>query len=467
MKSTLNFHHSTEASLCHNRLQFLLIEQKKAGLAVLTRNESNEICSFKSNIDYFHPKKHIPPWKRGDPNISPCESRTFIACRSMQNIQMLCGSGGSCKYVCKYVAKIDKCNYMTVSTASDGSLIRRSNFLHNTKIVTSDKQQQKERQSKRSWKHPQGRVISLNEILHHLLKYPEVITDLKFIQIPTTSLALRTRHSVKCRKERKPKNNDISDDSDSDSDDDEDDDYENRNYGSLLGPSHGSDDGSSHDSNNNDVNSTDDLELEYTTEHNINSEREDLSCQRQFTENQIGTHKDIHLLKSHCRVDKITQFSLRPPEIMTLVDMVGKYFRWFEISSEPLKRGAVHSLLEADINYSAWIDGLYRQVLLRRKALPELLSWIEQTFSTLDPFQSDMVNLFKRIDNVLSQEEANLSEDDLAFLHQAKKHLLCDNDDGHLPIPVYSYIKPTMGASFILHVLLSMGRFTTERHYFE
>ena len=111
----------------------------KADLAVLTRNESNEICSFNSNIDYFHPKKHIPPWKRGDPNISPCETKTFIACRSMQNIQMLCGSGGSCKYCCKYVAKVDKCNYMTVSTASDGRFVRRSNFLHNTKIVTSDK----------------------------------------------------------------------------------------------------------------------------------------------------------------------------------------------------------------------------------------------------------------------------------------------------------------------------------------
>jgi hypothetical protein len=307
---------------------------------------------------------------------------------------------------------------MTVSTASDGSFIQRSNFLHNTKIVTSDKHQQKQRESKRSWKHPQGRVISLNEILHHLLKYPEVITDLKFVQIPTTSLALRTRHSVKCRKERNPKNDHTSND-DSDSDDNDD----NRDDGShCILSTHGSPHGPPNRSNNNDANSTDDLYEEYTFEYTINSEREDLSWRRQFTENQIGTHKDIQLLKSHCRVDKITQFSLRPPEIMTLVDMVGRYFRWFEISSEPLKRAAVRSLLNNDINYSAWIDGLYCQVLLRRKALPELLSWIEQTFSTLDPFQSDTVNLFKRIDNVISQDEAHLSEDDLAFLHQAKNH---------------------------------------------
>ena len=32
----------------------------------------------------------------------------------------------------------------------------------------------------------------------------------------------------------------------------------------------------------------------------------------------------------------------------------------------------------------------------------------------------------------------------------------------HLPIPVFSYINPTMGTQFILHLLLSMGYFSTE-----
>ena len=87
----------------------------------------------------FHPKKHIPPWKYDGDNISYCKTKTFTACRSMHNIQCLSGSGGSCKYCCKYVGKIDKNNYCTVSTYADGSLIRREIFLHNTKRVTSDK----------------------------------------------------------------------------------------------------------------------------------------------------------------------------------------------------------------------------------------------------------------------------------------------------------------------------------------
>ena len=68
----------------------------------------------------------------------------------MQNIQFLRGSGGLCKYCCKYVGKIDKKNYCTVSKSAVGSLIRHAMFLHNTKRVTSDKVQQVEREKKRN-----------------------------------------------------------------------------------------------------------------------------------------------------------------------------------------------------------------------------------------------------------------------------------------------------------------------------
>ena len=66
----------------------------------------------------------------------------------MKNIQCLSGSGGLCKYCCKYVGNIDKNNYCTVSTSDDGSLIRREMILHNTERVTSDKFQQEERDNK-------------------------------------------------------------------------------------------------------------------------------------------------------------------------------------------------------------------------------------------------------------------------------------------------------------------------------
>ena len=56
---------------------------EKASLVHLEKNEIGEIISFKSEHDYLHPKKYISPWKYGDPNISPCETKTFSICRSM------------------------------------------------------------------------------------------------------------------------------------------------------------------------------------------------------------------------------------------------------------------------------------------------------------------------------------------------------------------------------------------------
>ena len=70
----------------------------------------------------------------------------------------------------------------------DGSFIRGAIFLHNTKRVTSNKFQQAKRVKKINWKHPHCTVISVNEVWHHILKYPEVITNLIFVMIETTLL---------------------------------------------------------------------------------------------------------------------------------------------------------------------------------------------------------------------------------------------------------------------------------------
>ena len=127
---------------------------------------------FQKQLGIFHPRKHVLPWIYGYDNISPCETIMFTACRKMQNIQCLSGSGGSCKYCCKYVGNIDKDNYCTVSTSSDVRFIRREIVLHNTKRVNSDKFQQAELDKKRNWKHPQGTVIITNKVWHQILEYP-------------------------------------------------------------------------------------------------------------------------------------------------------------------------------------------------------------------------------------------------------------------------------------------------------
>ena len=70
-----------------------------------------------------------------------------------------------------------------------------------------------------------------------------------------------------------------------------------------------------------------------------------------------------------------------------------------------------------------------------------------------------MVSLFCHLHHV-TQNCANLNNTDQIFLNFASKHIFYDDeDDRHLPIPVYSGIKPSMGPEFIFNTLLSLGRF--------
>ena len=71
-----------------------------------------------------------------DLNMSPVEGKKFSACQSMQNIQMLTDCGGVNKYICKYIGKIDKQNYVVIYVDGNGQLVSKGTFLHNTKITT-------------------------------------------------------------------------------------------------------------------------------------------------------------------------------------------------------------------------------------------------------------------------------------------------------------------------------------------
>ena len=105
---------------------------------------------------------------------------------------MLTGCNGVSKYICKYLGKIDEQNYVIVSTNKDsGNLVSRSTFLHNTKVSSSKANEDKARSEERDKDHPNGRAISHMEMLHTMLRYPEVVTDLKFISICTMPIELR------------------------------------------------------------------------------------------------------------------------------------------------------------------------------------------------------------------------------------------------------------------------------------
>lgn len=379
----------------------------KIGLAEDIEEEENGYRKdFKSHLPLFHPKRHIPPTNpNGDLNISPVEGYTFANCLSMQNIQVLTQSGGVNKYVCKYIAKIDEQNYIVVGTHShkNGTLVPRYNYLCCTKRTTTEINENIERQAKRDSHHPQGRMISLLEMIHQLLCYPEVITNLEFVNIPTIPLELRS--GVRIEKKRQAK--------------------DGVHIGSL----------------------TDDIRRTKGVEE-----------WRQHRENELLMIDDLQ--NSKISIDNITLFSLRPPELREIIKKPGQYFRWFQVRKRVMKGQHVSDLLNFDVNKSAWIDGLQHQVFMRKKAAHEVMIHIN-SMEINDPNgpRAIMVDIFQQIQIEL-ESEVVLNEEFRSFIDE---NLVEENNEvDHLPCPVYSYLKPTTSHSFLHHILLSMGEFDTE-----
>ena len=305
--------------------------------------------------------------------------------------------------MCKYIAKLDEQNYVVIKTDNfkNGCLVKKAVFLHNTKVTTTKIHENSEKEVSRDAKLRQGRCISHFEMIHQMLKYPDVKTNMRFVTIQTIPLEMRTGIAIEK--------------------------YRQAEDGAHIG------------SITNDMRMS--LELEEW---------------RQMIDNEVMIVMDLKM--SNVSADKISIFSLRPPELRQLMNQVGVYFRWFHISKKTLKGDEIMEMTNQDIRKSAWIDGLQHQVFVRRKALREVIDYCDSLEEESNPISS-MIELFRSI----HQELANENVEDEEFRDHICSNLL-DDDFGfdHLPCPVYSYVKPTMGFSSLHHVLLSMGKFETE-----
>ena len=66
----------------------------------------------------------------------------------------------------------------------------------------------------------------------------------------------------------------------------------------------------------------------------------------------------MQLYKTSFIRDIFTIFSLRPPELMKIIDMVGKYYLWFNVSPKPLKYNVALEFINEYLKKSAWIDAM-------------------------------------------------------------------------------------------------------------
>lgn len=381
------------------------------------------VPKFKSDHPFLNPVCHIPPTNPSDDmNISPVEGVLFATCLSMQNVQRLTECGSVNTYVCKYIGKIDNGNYVVAFTDSNkhGGLVSRATFLHNTKISSLKINEEKNRESQRGSSHMSGQAISEMEMLHHILKYLEVVTDLVLMKVNTVVQDLRSNvpglsTSLKATK--------IDD---------------------------------------------------YT--YNESTYRAHLDIWHQHSVNDIRLFDDLRFSRS--KVDCISQFLLHPPELHELFDTVGNYFYWFTVSENRVNDKELAPLVDDDIYKSVWFDAFHHKVKVKVTALDEILehlSYVQERevfnisnddSSTQSMLMSPlfcMYELFMYLIRLLRADEVRLDDEDVTFLDFAYEHLVDQECIGkHLTVPVFSYVKPTMGVHFIFHVALSMGRFASE-----
>eukprot|EP00957_Ditylum_brightwellii_P185351 14113363-Ditylum_brightwellii.AAC.1 len=159
------------------------------------------------------------------------------------------------------------------------------------------------------------------EMLHLMLKYPEVIINLKFVNIPSTTLETRVVNKTTNQSS-----------------------VEDGAYVGIL----------------------------------ANDVRRDLDLNewRQMTDNKILTIKEN--CKYNMAVDKIIQFSIKPCEFRSIINQVWMYYRWFVVGDTQMTDEEMKSKLSVDIMMSGWVNGLGHSIKVWKKAIPEIIKYIQR-----------------------------------------------------------------------------------------
>ena len=192
-------------------------------------------------------------------------------------------------------------------------MVTKSTFIHNTKITYSKMGEDKNREKYR--KNPQVRCITHMEILHVMLKYPEVVKNLNFIKVSTITLELRSVIIVNSGTETK-------------------------DGSCVLGT--------------------------------IESFRRSINLDDFIlhTENQLMILDDLKLSK--IPVDRMTHFCLRPPELCESFDKLVDYYRWLVISIK-VKENVLLDKIIINLSDSFWVDAFQIRILVRKKSLPKIM----------------------------------------------------------------------------------------------
>ena len=109
-------------------------------------------------------------------------------------------------------------------------------------------------------------------------------------------------------------------------------------------------------------------------------------------------------------MEKITRFSLQPPEFINFFDNVGEYYRWFYISKKKTRARDILQYLSVFLNFSCWFYGQQRKIRVGKKAFPEIIErcendiLYEQNKINDDDPKMIIKNIFIRINRIIQYE---------------------------------------------------------------
>lgn len=342
-----------------------------------------------------------------------------------------------CKYVVKYLVKIDEVNRVTMFVNSKTGAIEASKeLLNNTKIASSSKHEKAWHEKQRHKKHPNGVEIAVTQMIHKILLRDEVITNLTFVDICTQPFEVRpaTQHELKKRKEK-----------------------ENADRQDESVPSERADEGAGQD---------DSVPLERADERvgqddsvPTESAREGLDDVYHITVGQ----KLIFGEKLTNRYDKVSEFGLREPRLLKVANTLEAYFRFFHIDKTIQSDDRI-SFCNDQVK-DRWFDCLKRWTRIRKSALGELAAHIQ---SNLEEYIDDlsaitMNNTILGFVQLAMTDDSSLSPTDIRRKRDIYDAFILDDHDALPPIPVYSQITPATQQQFLIHILLTLGKYDTEK----
>ena len=176
---------------------------------------------------------------------------------------------------------------------------------------------------------------------------------------------------------------------------------------------------------------------------------------RLFTRGQKIVLESVN--KTPFSTDKVTVFSLRPPELL-FVNTLKLYYRWFKREKLAGKRETVNvRFLKSDVRESTWVDGESYAIRLRPCAVTEFSCFVQDCLSR------------RPSDNSLLDASLVVSEVLNVAAHSNRSNFVsADPNLSNTPAEVvFSKVYPRNPANFLIHFLLSNAQFETELELFD